>query len=82
MAQSTSRLIRRGHSLNDIADYTISQFLVFLDAVEETEAQERLDFVSDISVVVGSLFSKDSPITDHITGLLYSAAGAKNVNTP
>lgn len=51
------------------------QFEAFLKAATELEAQERAAFVTDMSVVVGSLFSKDNPAGDHLTLLAETAAG-------
>lgn len=46
----------------------------------ETEAEERTAFVTDLAVVVGSLFSKDSPIKEHMNLLIETAAGIKHGN--
>lgn len=70
--------MQKGHSLADIRNYTLSQFLMFVDAVTQIEAEERTHFVTDMSVVVGSLFAKESPMTEHIGLLQDLAAGAKN----
>lgn len=69
--------MRKGHTIGDIGDYTLGQFVRALDAVAEIEAQERLDFVSDMTAVVGSLFSKESPVADHVASLSDAAAGVK-----
>lgn len=46
----------------------------------ETEAEERMAFVTDLAVVVGSLFSKDSPVKEHMDLLIETAAGIKHGN--
>ena len=78
MNQSVNRLVQKGHSLTDIRNYTLSQFLMFVDAVKQIEAEERIAFVTDMTTVVGSLFSKESPVREHIGLLKDLAAGAKN----
>lgn len=78
MNQSVNRLVQKGHSLADIKGYTLSQFLMFVDAVKQIEAEQRLNFVTDMSVVIGSLFSKDNPVREHNGLLLDQIAGAKN----
>lgn len=54
---------------------------MFLDAASELEAEERASFVTDMSVVVGSLFSKEDPAGDHLELLRETAAGVKHGNT-
>jgi len=76
--QSINRLVQKGHSLTDIRKYTLTQFLMFVDAVEKIKASARVAFVTDMTTVVGSLFSKESPVTEHIGLLLDLVAGAKN----
>lgn len=49
--------------------------MMALRGVEAVDAADRLDFVSDMSAVVGSLFSKDSPIADHVSSLVNASAG-------
>jgi len=77
LAQSVNKLVKHGHDFRAIGDYTLTQFMASLQAIEQNEASERLDFVSDLSVVVGSLFSKDSPISDHIASLVNTSVGVK-----
>jgi hypothetical protein len=76
------RLVQKGHSLRDIGDYTLAQFQMFLDALRETEASERMDFVSDMTAVVGSLFAsaKRTPATEQMEHLEDAAAGVKRGN--
>lgn len=52
--------------MTDIADYTLDQFVIFLDAAEQIEAETRTNFVVDMATVVGSLFAKESPIQSHL----------------
>lgn len=75
--QSVNRLVRKGHSLRDIEHYTLSQFMMCLQAAVELEAQERRNFVADMSAVVGSLFGGkgESPAQALINGLTRAAAG-------
>ena len=77
LAQSVNRLVKHGHDLQAIGDYTLSQFMLCLKSAEQNEAAERLSFVSDMSAVVGSLFSKDCPVNDHIDSLVNASAGVK-----
>lgn len=55
--------------MEEIANYTLEQFVIFLDAAEQIEAEERTNFVVDMAAVVGSLFSKESPIKSHLEAL-------------
>lgn len=48
-----------------------------LDAARELDADERIAFVSDMSVVVGSIFSKENPVEEHMELLTDIAAGVK-----
>jgi len=50
---------------------------MFLDAATDIDAEERAAFVTDMSVVVGGLFSKESPAEDHMTLLVNTAAGVR-----
>lgn len=77
LTQSVNKLVEYGHDFRAIGDYTLTQFMASLQAIEQNEASERLNFVSDLSVVVGSLFSKDSPISDHIASLVNISVGVK-----
>lgn len=78
--QSVNRLVRQGHSLNDIGNYTLDQFLMFLEAASELEADQRMSFVTDMTVVVGSLFSKDAPVAEHMNLLADTVSGVKSGN--
>lgn len=52
--------------------------MLALHAAEELEAEERLAFVTDMSVVVGSLFpgkGQDPPSIEHVYLLSNIAAG-------
>jgi hypothetical protein len=69
------KLMRHGHQLHAIRDYTLDQLLIFLDAVERLEAVSRACFVTDMGVVVGSLFSKDNPLGTHLDSLRKTANG-------
>lgn len=74
--QAVAKLVRFGHAMSVIQEYTIGQFTMILDAVEQIEAAERLNFVTDMSAVVGSLFAdKDPPIVEHVERLQGVAHG-------
>ncbi len=77
--QSTNRLIKWGHSLEDIKKYSINQFVMFLRAIDELDAENRCSFVADMAAVVGSLFNdkKPSPVTTHLEELIDVASGVK-----
>lgn len=51
--------------------------MMFVDAATDIDAEERAAFVTDMSVVVGGLFSKDNPSQDHMTLLVNTAAGVR-----
>lgn len=73
--------MRKGHSLKDIGDYTLEQFELFLNAEMQLEASERSAFVTDLSVVVGSLFGDgkgESPAVTHLDLLTNTAVGVRN----
>lgn len=81
MNQSINRLVKRGHRLEDIANYSLGQFGRFLEASHQLDAAERSEFVTDMSVVVGSLFGSgkgESPATTHMGQLTDAALGVKN----
>ena len=80
MNQSVNRLVRQGHSLHDIGNYTLDQFLMFLDAAAQLEADQRMAFVTDMTVVVGSLFSKQSPVAEHLDLMAHTVSRAKRGN--
>lgn len=82
LSQSITRLIRHGHKLKDISGYTLAQFMMFLNAATQVDAMERGSFVVDLSVVVGSLFSKKNPAGEHLELLNESAAGIKSDGNP
>lgn len=82
MAQSVTKLIRKGHDATDIADYTLDQFVVYLNTAEQIEAEERTNFVVDVATVVGSLFSKDSPIQKHLDLLQHIRLGEQDGREP
>lgn len=67
--------MRHGHRLYEIRDYNLDQLLIFLDAVERLEAVSRQCFVTDMGVVVGSLFSKENPLGTHLDSLRKIANG-------
>ncbi len=71
--------MRRGHRLEDIGNYTLAQFTMCLRATEELDADDRMATVTDLSVVVGSLFSSEEPpIVEHVASLLEASIGVKN----
>lgn len=72
--------MRTGHSLEKIGNYSLSQFTMFLHAEAELESAQRVNFVSDMAVVVGSLFSKDSPLAEHVFSLQEASVGVVNGN--
>jgi hypothetical protein len=83
--QSVDRLVRRGHSPEDIAKYRWPKFQMCLEAARQNDAQDRISFVSDMTAVVGSMFNseKPSPMTLHVESLEDAAAGViENGNEP
>lgn len=78
MAQSVTRLIKHGHRLEQIADYSLDKFMIFLDAVEQLDAEARIGFVTDMTAVVGSLFSKDPIVSEHLDSLRNAQLGVRD----
>lgn len=73
--------MQQGHSLKDIGDYSLIQFELFLNAASQLDATNRAGFVTDMSVVVGSLFGGGkgaSPASTHMDLLMDASVGVKN----
>lgn len=66
---SVQTLIEHNHRMQDIADYTLDQFTTFLDAAGRADAVKRLEFVIDMSAVVGGMFGGGNSLKDHIESL-------------
>ncbi len=71
--------MQKGHSLHDIGNFTLAQFLMIQEGSMQIEAMERMGFVTDIGSVVGSMFGGEtpSPVQRHIDLLEDAAAGVK-----
>lgn len=80
LAQSVAKLVRHGHSSDKIADYTLEQFVIFLDAAEQIEAEQRIAFVTDVATSIGQLFNKDPIVQDHLDLLRAVTQGARDGN--
>lgn len=66
---SVQTLIEHNHKLSDIAEYSLDQFTTFLDAAGRVDAVRRLEFVIDMSAVVGGMFGGGTSLKDHIDSL-------------
>lgn len=78
---TTGTLLRAGHRLTDIQEYTFLQFMAFAKIEERQEATRRLNFVTDVSAVLAGMMGdgkgkgkkrKESPLSTHIQSLMDS----------
>lgn len=76
--QSVTKLVTRGHSVEAISNYDLDQFVLFLDAAQQIEAEERTNFVVDISTAIGQLFNKEPIVQTHLDLLNEIKDGVKN----
>lgn len=76
--QAVNKLIKAGHPKGDIAEYSLEQFLIFLDAVEQLDAASREHFVTDMTAVVMAAFGGGKTLTEHLNALSSLALGEKN----
>ena len=63
-------LLAANHRVDDIGNYTLSQFTIYLHAAERREASRRSSFVTDLGAVVGGLFGGGDSLTKHLNSLL------------
>jgi hypothetical protein len=61
--------------LRDIGEYTLDQFMIFLDAVEQLDAASRQNFVTDMTAVVGGMFGSGKTLTELVDRLSRLAIG-------
>lgn len=73
--QAVHKLIKAGHSLADVREYTLDQFLIFLDAVEQLDAAGRANFTSDMVSVIGGVLGSGKALTAHLESLSRLATG-------
>jgi len=64
-----------GCPLERIGDLTLSQLLVMRAAARRKGAQNRQDFITDMSLVVGAIFGGGKEITEHLDSLHKAALG-------
>jgi hypothetical protein len=68
------RMARHGHPLAALADYPLDRVVTLLHGVARAEARERIAFIADMGMVVGSLFGSGDDLKEHLD-LLRTAAG-------
>jgi hypothetical protein len=73
--QAVQKLIKAGHDHGRIAEYTLDQFLIFLDAVEQLDAAARANFVTDMTAVVGGMFGSGKTLSELVESLSRLATG-------
>lgn len=79
LVTSVGRLVRAGHTLEQIRNYSHSTFLTMLLAEDQYAAQARLDFITDMSAVVAGAFSsEDGVLSEHMTSIENAARGASH----
>lgn len=76
--QAVISLVKAGHSLGDIREYTLDQFLIFLDAVEELNAASRAHTTIDLTAAIGGMLGSGKALTEHIHELSGRALGEKD----
>lgn len=76
--QAVQKLTKAGHPLRCVGEYTLDQFMVFLEAVEQLDAASRANFVADVGTVVGGILGGNKALTQHIDSLSASALGENN----
>ncbi|MEG1121285.1 MAG: hypothetical protein RSE62_03680 [Citrobacter sp.] len=76
LRSQTTKLIQHNHRLAEIGNYTLGQFVCFLDEVQMVEAQNRIEFVMDVSVAASSVAGGDGKFLEaHLEKLQYAAQG-------
>lgn len=76
--QAVNTLVKAGHSLRDIGEYTLDQFLIFLDAVEELDAASRANTTTDLVAAIGGMLGGGKQLTEHLDGLSGRALGERD----
>jgi hypothetical protein len=74
--RAVNRLIEYGHQLDGIGNYTLSQFLIHLDAVDQNQSRDRIQTITDMQMAIGSLLVEDSGLEHHTDLLRLAARGA------
>ncbi len=62
-------LVNHGHSLHEIREYTLPQFMIMLRAAERRDAEKRTQFITDVSSAIGALFGGGDALTKHLAAL-------------
>jgi hypothetical protein len=76
--QAVNTLVKAGHPLRDIGEYTLDQFLIFLDAVEQLDAASRANTTLDLTAAIGGMLGGGKSLTEHINSLSGRALGEKD----
>lgn len=66
--------------MEDIKKYPLDRFMMFLDAEDQRVASERVALITDLGVLVGSMYTangEDAPMEEHIGLLLDTVRGVK-----
>ncbi len=71
----TTRLMQNNHRLVDIQEYTLYQFVHFLDETQRAEARTRIAFSVDMSVAAAAVMGGNEVLTKHIDSLQLTANG-------
>lgn len=65
VTDTAQTLLRHNHTLAEIAEYPLDRIMVLLEASRQVEAKQRLEFILDMSAVVGGMFGGEG-LTEHI----------------
>ena len=68
-------LLRHNHTLAEIAEYPLDRVMALLEASRQVEAKQRVEFITDMSQVVGGIFGSGESFTEHIEFLQSIANG-------
>lgn len=69
LRQAVAKLARFGYQQREVAEMTLLNFVVTLDAVNRVAASERMDLVVDIATVASAMApskKKSNPIKEHL----------------
>lgn len=55
--------------MEEIKNYTLSQFLILLNAAERRDAERRSRFVTDVGVTLGGLLGGGDSFSKHLSSL-------------
>lgn len=71
----TQKLVEHNHKLYDIAEYSLTQFVAYIDEIQMIEAKDRMSFVYDVAAAAGSVMGDGKHLKHHLESLQLIADG-------